>query len=198
MFAASASKPFSRAGWIYELKHDGIRILLVKEDREVRLITQRGLDLAKAFPELVIEAERLPSLVLDGELVVLDEHGKPQFESLRRRAHTNRLPPRRAAPPQGATIFAFDLLMLDAEDLRELPLIKRNAILQNALWNNARIRYLQHVDEEGEALYRSIAEAGLEGMVAKRATAPYTAGRSVYWLKVTTPAFKTSEPKRSR
>jgi len=107
-----------------------------------------------------------------------------------------RLPLRVAGAPDAAAIFAFDLLQLAGEDLRPLPLIKRKAILQKVLWGSVRIRYLQHIDEVGEALYRSIAEAGLEGMVAKRATAPYRAGRSCYWLKVKTPAFKAIEQRR--
>jgi bifunctional non-homologous end joining protein LigD len=196
MFAASAKEPFSRPGWIYELKHDGFRVLVVKQGSEVQLITLHGTDLAKAFPELVVEAELLPNAVLDGELVLVDEHGKPQFESLCRRARMTRLPLRGAGAPDAATIFAFDLLQLAGEDLRPLPLIKRKAILQKVLWGSVGIRYLQHIDEEGEALYRSIAEAGLEGMVAKRATAPYRAGRSGYWLKVKTPAFKEIERRR--
>ena len=196
MLATSAREPFSRSGWIFEIKQDGLRVLVDKTGRDVRLITSKGVDLANAFPEIVAEADRFPDLVMDGELVVLDEHGQPEFESLRRRAEMTRLPPRRAGGQEMATIFAFDLLWQASEDLRALPLIKRKAILQHLLWNRKRIRYLQHIDQEGEALYRSIAEAKLAGMVAKRATAPYRAGRSGYWLKVKTPAFKAIEAKR--
>ena len=196
MLATSVREPFSRSGWIFEIKQDGLRILIDKTGREVRLITRSGVDLASAFPEIVVEAERLPDLVMDGELVILDEQGKHQFESLRRRAEMSMLPSRRAGGQEMATIFAFDLLWQAGEDLRALPLIKRKAILQHLLWNGKRILYLQHIDQEGEALYRSIAEAELAGMVAKRATAPYRAGRSGYWLKVNTPAFKGLDAKR--
>lgn len=95
MLATSAPGPFSRPGWLFEPKYDGFRILARKERGAVRLITRNGFDLAKAFPELVIELETLPDVVMDGELVVLDEHGHPQFDSLRRRARMTRLPPRR-------------------------------------------------------------------------------------------------------
>ena len=175
MLASAAPTAFSRAGWLFEPRYDGFRIMARKEDDTPRLITRNGLDLARAFPELVVELEGLPDLVLDGELVVLNEEGKPQFESLRRWARMTRLPPRRASPHEAAAIFAFDILSLAGEDLRNLPLLERKAMLQRVLRKGVRIRYLQHVEEQGEALYRAIADAELEGIVAKKAmrhTAP--------------------------
>jgi bifunctional non-homologous end joining protein LigD len=195
MLATPAKEPFSKPGWIFELKQDGFRILVDKKGREVRLITRRG-DLTRVFPEIVVEAENLPDVVLDGELVVLDDQSKPHFESLRRRARMTRLPARGAGGEGAAVVFAFDLLWRAGEDLRALPLIKRKAILQHLLWNSVAIRYLQHIDQEGEALYRSIVEANLGGMVAKRATAPYHGGRSDLWLKLKTPAFTALEARR--
>ena len=197
MLATAAPAAFSRAGWLFEPKYDGFRIMARKDGDTPRLITRNGIDLARPFPELVIELEGLPDLVLDGELVVLNEEGKPQFESLRRRARMTRLPPRRAGTArEAAAIFAFDLLSLAGEDLRNLPLLERKAMLQRVLRKGVRIRYLQHVEEQGEALYRAIAEAELEGIVAKKADAPYRAGRTRTWLKVKTPRFKTIEAKR--
>ena len=105
--------------------------------------------------------------------------GEERFESLRRRARMTRLPPRRAGTAhEAAAIFAFDLLSLAGEDLRNLPLLKRKAMLQRVLRKGVRIRYLQHVEEQGEALYRAIAEAELEGIVAKKADAPADAKAS--------------------
>ena len=92
MIASSTAAPFSRAGWLFEAKYDGFRIMPRKEGSAVRLITRNGIDLAGAFPELIGELRELPDVVMDGELVVLDEQGKPQFESLRRRARMTRPP----------------------------------------------------------------------------------------------------------
>ena len=86
MLAMSASRPFDRPGWIFELKYDGFRVLTIRESDAARLLSRRGNDLADCFPEIVACLRELPHMVLDGELVVLDKQGKPDFERLRRRA----------------------------------------------------------------------------------------------------------------
>ena len=168
-----------------------------KQGNVVRLITRNGRDIAGAFPELVKELGTLPDVVLDGELVVVDKQGKPLFEALRRRALMTRRPWTAGVEGQAAAIFCFDVLSVAGEDLRHLPLIERKTTLQRVLKNGARIRYLQHVEEQGEAFFQAIAKAELEGMVAKQADAPYRAGRTRTWLKVKTPLFKAIEAKAS-
>lgn len=197
MLATSTRAPFSRPGWLFEPKYDGYRILAEKQRGAVRLLTRNGIDLSKAFPELVVELEGLPDVVIDGELVALDEKGKPHFDQLRGMAARRRRPPIRAGKAAYVTaIFAFDLLSLSGEDVRALPLIERKAMLKRALKDGHRIRYLQHVEAEGQALYQWIVQSELEGIVAKRADAPYRAGRTSAWLKVKTPAHKAIEAKR--
>jgi bifunctional non-homologous end joining protein LigD len=195
MLATSASKPFSNPGWIFEPKYDGYRIIACKDGRQARLITRNGIDLASYFPEIVHDLVALPDAVIDGELVMLDDQGMPQFHRLRARIARKRRPAHRANPEVPA-VFAFDLLSLRGKDMRALPLLERKAALHNLLEDIHHVRYLQHVREHGEALYRHFELLGLEGVVGKKADAPYKAGRTAVWRKVKTPAFREIEAKR--
>ena len=118
----------------------------------------------------------MSEVILDGELVVLDDQGKPQFESLRRRARMTRRPGGAAA--EAAAIFAFDILLPEGEDTRQLSLLERKVLLQRLLGKGERIRYVQHAEEDGEALYQAIIEAELEGIVAKKGDSRFRAGRT--------------------
>ena len=126
---------------------------------------------------------------------MLDDKGMPLFHRLRARIARKRRPPHRATP-EVAAVFAFDLLSLRDKDLRARPLLERKAFLQSLLEECHHVRYLQHVKEHGEALYRHFKALGLEGIVAKKADAPYKAGRAQVWKNVKTPAFKAIEAKR--
>src|SRR4051812_32961853 len=90
MLAQKAAKPFDRPGWLYELKLDGYRVLAIRDGAGVRLLSRRGNDLAASFPEIMADLIALPEMIADGELVVLDAEGKPQFERLQRRARFRR------------------------------------------------------------------------------------------------------------
>ena len=139
--------------------------------------------------------EGLPEAVIDGELVMLDSQGMPLYNRLRARIARRRRPPRREEPETPA-IFAFDILAVHGQDLREQPLIERKDALKRLLKRTKRIRYLQHVHEHGEALYRHFEDMGLEGVVGKQASAKYKAGPTQTWKKVKTPAFKEIEARR--
>jgi bifunctional non-homologous end joining protein LigD len=198
MLATSASKPFDRAGWVFELKYDGFRALAVRGAGVVRLLSRRGNDLLPCFPEIDECLRELPDIVFDGELVVLDDQGKPQFERLRRRALLKKgARVEQAARLDAAVLFAFDILSLRGKDLRKLPLVKRKEILQDALRRSERVRPVQYIGEQGIRLYEAAASLGLEGIVAKRTDAPYKAGRSSDWLKIRTPAGRHAQTKRS-
>src|SRR6185436_8401630 len=77
------AKPFNDPGWIWELKHDGYRALLIKEGEHASMLTRRGNDLLSLFPEIAADLRKLPDIAIDGELVMLDEKGKPEFHQLR-------------------------------------------------------------------------------------------------------------------
>jgi ATP-dependent DNA ligase len=153
--ATVEGKPFDRPGWIFELKYDGFRVLAIR-DKAVSLLSRRGNDLSPCFPEIVACLLQLPDIILDGELVVLDDHGKPQFERLRRRALLKKSTSvEYAARSEPAVMFAFDILSLRGKDLRKLPLLKRKATVQDALQGSQRVRPVQYVGEQGPRLYEA-------------------------------------------
>ena len=202
MLAELSRQPFSRAGWIFELKYDGYRLLAAKgkDDagqanrrnrrgprRDVRFFFRSGTESTVSFPDLARALRALPfeTLVLDGEVVVLDEEAKPSFERLQQRGRISRpLDAERAAVALPATYYAFDLLGFGGFDLRPLPLLERKRLLRRVLPKAGPLRFADHVEERGEDLYAGVRGLGLEGVMGKKADAPYTTGRSPSWLKM--------------
>ncbi len=179
-------RPFNRTGWIHELKYHGSRILVTHAAGSVQLLSRRGTRYHDVFPEPVAEVACLPALAIDGELVMLDAEGRPQFGELVRRSRMRKaISVQAASRKQPAAIFAFDLLELESEDLRSLPLIERKARLNDVLSGITRIRYVDHV-EDGLGLFAAAEEAGLEGIVSKKAMSPYRRGRTGDWVKIKT------------
>jgi bifunctional non-homologous end joining protein LigD len=190
MLLDAAPRPFSREGWLFELKYDGYRVLVSNDGERVRLVSRNGRDLAPAFPELLEDLQNLPpKTVLDGELVVMDMHGLPRFQQLRRRALLVKPASiEHAARHEPAALFIFDLLMLKGVNYRRYALRARKHRLAPLMRNFKRVLYAEHVEERGIDLYVEAARMELEGIVAKRADAPYVAGRSAGWVKIKTPA----------
>ena len=186
----TSERPFSRPGWVFELKYDGFRMLSAGGAGEARLFYKSGHDATRIFPELVRELAALPlrGLILDGEAVVLDEAGKPNFQRLQRRGlRTRAIDAAHAAAATPATLFVFDLLACEGFDLRPLPLAARKQMLRRVLAageGDGWIRLSEEIQERGEDLYAAVSEMGLEGIVAKRADSPYRAGYSADWLKI--------------
>ncbi len=194
MLATVGGTPFSDPGWLFELKYDGYRVL-ASTDRsaggapraEVALRYRSGRDATATYPDLVRALGSLPyqSLLLDGEVVGLDETGRPTFQLLQQRAQlTRRADIERMAVRQPVTYFAFDLLVFEGRDLRPLPLAERKALLRLLLPPAGPVRFADHVEEQGEELYAAVRARGLEGLIAKRADSPYRAGRSPHWVKL--------------
>ncbi|MGH7672252.1 MAG: DNA ligase D [Gemmatimonadales bacterium] len=187
MLAETREQPFSKAGWLFELKLDGYRVRGAREDGEAKLISRKGHDMTAAFPEIARAVAALPydGLILDGELVVLDDAGRPSFNRLQNRARLSRLPEvKRAAVETPATFYVFDLLAFEGYDARPLPLVQRKAILAKLLPLAGALRYSDHLEAQGEALYEQVVQLGLEGIVAKKADSAYRGGRSAHWLKI--------------
>ncbi len=187
MLAETAQAPFSRKDWLFEPKLDGYRVLAARTRAGPRLVTRNGNDCSAAFPEIVRACAALPfdRLVLDGEVVALDDTGRPSFQLLQGRARLSRpIDIRQAAVNSPVTYYAFDLLSFEDFDLRSLPLSGRKAALRRVLPPVGALRYLEHVEDEGEALYQETERLGLEGIVAKKAASPYKGGRSSAWLKI--------------
>ena len=187
MLAETREEPFTRPGWVFEVKLDGYRMRVVREDGRARLITRNGNDYTAAFPELARAITALPydGLIMDGELVILDDAGRPSFQRLQNRARVSRVPDiRHASVENPGTIYVFDLIALEGFDLRPLPLVKRKALLEKLLPAAGPLRYSPHFEKDGEALYDQAVGLGLEGIVAKQADSPYKSGRSEKWLKI--------------
>ncbi|HEY4959600.1 MAG TPA: DNA ligase D [Terriglobales bacterium] len=177
--ALSASNPPRIAGWLHELKLDGYRIQVRKDGTRVRLLTRTGLDWTHRMRPIAQQLKDIPaeSAILDGEVVVLSENGTSSFAGLQ------------AAFQEGArkplTYFAFDLLHLNGHNLRGLPLIDRKAILAQVVRDvDGVLRYSEHLESDGEVIFRKACELHAEGIVSKRAASPYHSGRGGDWLKL--------------
>jgi bifunctional non-homologous end joining protein LigD len=187
MLAESHNEAFTRPDWIFELKLDGYRLIAGKQHGEARLLTRNGNDYTDVFPEIARSIKALPveDVVLDGEVVVLDEQGIPRFSRLQQRGRlSSPFDIKRAAVEFPATYYAFDLLALDGFDLRSLPLVTRKEFLKETIPKLGPVRVLDHITREGEAFLEQVAKLGLEGIIAKKADAPYRGGRTEKWLKI--------------
>ena len=167
--------PFTRDGWLFELKHDGFRAPARTGRTGVQLLSRSGRSMmADPFPEIVAGLAHLPDgLVLDGELVVPSADGRSDFEELRRRNLLQR--PRvmaEAAAMSPAVLIIFDLLEVVGEDLRALPLLDRSRGAGRARSAGTAAALIQHVETHGEALFHAIAAQDVEGIVASAYTRP--------------------------
>jgi len=187
MLAEAQEEPFSRDGWIFEIKYDGYRLLGGQSEGRGCVISRNGNDLTPTFPELERALRGLPwkGLVIDGEAVVHDEHGLPSFQRLQKRGRLQRKTDVvRASIEAPVTLYAFDLLSVEGFDLRSLPLVVRKEFLRMVLPSTGPIRYSDHIETEGRAMFEHATRMRLEGVVAKDADSPYVSGRSAKWLKI--------------
>lgn len=187
MLAETADEGFSKDGWLFELKLDGYRLVANHRGGEARLFTRSGADYTAVFPEIARAVKALPleNAILDGEVVVLDPKGVPSFSLLQRRGRLGKaIEIRRAAIELPATFFGFDFLAFEDFDLRPLPLVERKRLLKKILPPLGPLRYLDHIERDGAPFLAQVTQMGLEGIIAKKADAPYRAGRTQSWLKI--------------
>jgi bifunctional non-homologous end joining protein LigD len=162
-----------------------VRALVLRERGRVRLWSRRGREATAEYPEVAAALARLPGgdLAVDGEIVALDDQGRPSFHRLARRMHRARgIAAAAAATP--ATLYMYDCLALGGRDLRALPLLARKALLRELAPGRDTVRYGDHVEGDGQAFLEAACAQGLEGVVAKRADAPYRGGRRLEWRKI--------------
>jgi bifunctional non-homologous end joining protein LigD len=176
MKAVLTEERFSDAGWIYERKLDGIRCIASKGGGRVRLTSRNGLSLDARFPEVAarLAADPADGFVVDGEVVAF-AGSQTSFAALQQRDDG-----RRARP----LLYLFDILHLAGMDTTALPQRARKALLRDALAWMDPVRYTAHRNRDGADLYREACGKGWEGLIAKRADAPYVHGRSRDWLKM--------------
>jgi bifunctional non-homologous end joining protein LigD len=174
MLAVLTEERFSDPAWVYERKLDGIRCLAIKGERDVRLLSRNNLTQNAQFPEIAaaLEADPARQLVLDGEIVAFSG-GRTSFEFLQQRNERH----------VSVVLYAFDLIHLAGHDTTALPLHARRQLLRAAVTFRAPLRLTPSRKRDGERLYAEACRKGWEGLIAKRADAPYTHGRSRDWLK---------------
>jgi bifunctional non-homologous end joining protein LigD len=166
------------SGWLHEVKYDGYRALIAVGGGKAKVFTRSGLDWTAKFPEIAAAAAALEvgSALIDGEICALDAAGRPDFSTLRTAIKDN--------GSTGLTCFAFDLLNLDGADLTALPNVTRKDRLRGIIPDDSALRYADHILGSGEKLFAAMCDGGYEGIIAKRADAPYLGRRTQAWLKV--------------
>jgi bifunctional non-homologous end joining protein LigD len=188
MLATSADHPFTREGWLFELKYDGIRAFVSVAGDQVRISGRRGNDETGHYPEAqaIRAGIHARQAIVDGELVVLNAEGKPSFERMQQRMNVTRdVDVRRVAAEHPVTFIAFDLLELDGRDLLSTELRIRKKTLRETIVDSPNILFAAHVERDGKSLFDVARDSGIEGIVAKRADSLYRPGiRSPDWIKI--------------
>ncbi|WP_442868731.1 ATP-dependent DNA ligase [Bradyrhizobium sp. CCBAU 21360] len=175
---ATASKQVPNGpDWIHEVKHDGYRMLVIREDERVRLLSRNGTDWTKRYRWIAEAAlkNRQKRFVIDGEAVILGVDGVSDFNALHSRKHDHEV-----------QLYAFDILAMGGDDLRGLPLHLRKASLERLLARRPDEITLAPFErgEIGPDLFRAACRMGLEGLVSKHRDRPYRGGRQKHWIKV--------------
>jgi bifunctional non-homologous end joining protein LigD len=185
MLATLIDKPFSDPGWLFEIKWDGARTLAWVEDGEVRLRSRAGNEVTHQYPELASLPQHLnvKQALLDGEIVVLDENGRSEFERMQQRMNVQRPSPDLLVR-YPVTYFLFDLLYCDGFDLREVPVLARKNFLRRILDPRREFRFSDHQLEKGKELFELARQQDLEGIVGKRVDSFYSSTRSPSWVKL--------------
>jgi len=187
MLAESIEKPFNDSDWLFEIKWDGYRAVTFIENGKARLVSRNQNDLTPRYPELqnLPQFLKAKSAILDGEVVALDEQGRASFSLMQQRTGF-RPGGRRAAEKADVPVlyYAFDLLYLDGYDWRRMPLEERKHKLKAVVESGDSLRYSDHYEKNGNALFDMAKEKGLEGILAKRRASFYEERRSREWLKI--------------
>jgi bifunctional non-homologous end joining protein LigD len=183
--ATLTDKPFSGPDWLFEIKWDGIRTLAWVRDGESRMWSRSNREITGEYPELANLARSVQAREawLDGEIVVLDETGRSDFQKIQMRFSVQK-PSAQLIAQAPAVYYIFDVLYFDGYDLRRAPLFVRKNLLRQILREDARVRFSDHVIEQGRQLYDLAVQKKLEGLVAKRIASAYPEGRTQAWLKI--------------
>jgi bifunctional non-homologous end joining protein LigD len=187
MLAESIPQPFDSPEWLFEIKWDGYRAVAFLESGKVRLVSRNQNDLTARYPELKDMAGfvKAKTAILDGEVVAVDQQGKPSFSLMQQR--TGFRPGAKRAPTNPdvpVLYYAFDLIYADGEDWRKVSLEERKRKLVSLITPGDSLRFSDHYEEHGKGLFEIAREKGLEGIVAKRRGSCYEERRSREWLKI--------------
>ncbi len=187
MLATSVDKPFDGPDWLFEIKWDGYRAIAFIENGQLRLVSRNQNELTPRFPELkdLPKSIKAKTAILDGEVVALDAEGRASFSLMQQRTgfrpHGRRGTVNADVP---VLYYAFDLLYLDGYDWRRMPLRQRKEKLAALLVTGDSLRYSDHYENQGKALFEMARTKGLEGILAKKRDSIYQERRSTDWLKI--------------
>ncbi|WP_195536358.1 ATP-dependent DNA ligase [Bacillus paralicheniformis] len=177
MLLDSAKEPFDDENYITELKFDGIRIILSNQDGKIKLYTRHNNEVTNKFPEL-LDIEIPEGTVLDGEIIVTNSNGIPDFESVMERFQSSK-------SSHQIVYCVFDVIRLNETSIASNPLIKRKEFLRSLNLNHPNIFVIEGVQGKGKAYFEMAKEKNLEGIVLKKANSPYEINkRSENWIKV--------------
>lgn len=177
MLATAHKEIFNKPGWIYELKWDGYRMIANIRNGKVSVHSRNGISYNSKFPNLVKDLETIQhDVILDGEVVVLDKNGVPLFQELQNYDSSTK---------GSLRFYVFDMLFLNGHSMLDLPLLERKSLIPEVLEETVLSVYCDHVEGMGTAFFDKAVEAGMEGVIAKKADSVYTPGyRSEKWLKI--------------
>ena len=190
MLAKPAEKPFDSDKWLFELKYDGVRVLAIRDAGTIQLFARSGTDITNRYPEVVLALKAHPfdRFAIDGEIVAVNDHGRPDFQLLQTRMHVNdKRQIARLSYAVPVCYFVFDILAFDRYDARTLPLERRKQLLSELIMGDGPVRYCDHVLARGTDFYQAVADHQLEGMIAKLRGSPYRGARNGDWLKIKCP-----------
>ena len=177
MLATRTNGVFSKPGWIYELKWDGYRMLANIHQGKVNIYSRNGISYNLKFRAICQELQKIPhDAILDGEVVVVNPEGIPEFQKLQNYKEDTEGELR---------YYVFDLLYLNGHDITHLPLTERKSLIENVIEGLAQVFYCDHLESMGNTFYDQAVAAGMEGIIAKKADSTYTPGiRTESWLKI--------------
>ena len=186
MLATGGGTPFDDDGWLFEVKWDGVRTLAYIDGDNLKLVSRRKRDVTEQYGELSNLPTQLSGRngLVDGEIVALDDDGRPSFERIQQR-FTLKRPSKQAMERYPVEFLAFDLLWLDGESLMDRPIEERRALLERHLVPGKRIQISPQIAGKGTAFFDAAKAKGLEGIVAKRKGSTYKPGqRTKDWVKI--------------
>ncbi|MGB5943395.1 MAG: DNA ligase D [Leeuwenhoekiella sp.] len=177
MLATATKKIFNDPDWVYELKWDGYRVLAHITDGKVNLHSRNGIKYNEKFARLRQDMEGIEhNTILDGEVVIVDENGLPQFQALQNYS---------SEMPGTLRYYVFDMLHLNGHDMLDLKLLDRKSLIPDVIDGCESTLFCDHIEGMGAALYKKAVDAGMEGVIAKHKESTYSPGyRSEKWLKI--------------
>jgi bifunctional non-homologous end joining protein LigD len=177
MLATAVDKPFSDKDWLFELKLDGYRAIADLRGKGLLLYSRNGLSLSAKYPSIAGALRKIKAqVVMDGEIVLLNENNKPDFQKLQNYRSNGHHP---------LVYYVFDLLYIGDESLLNLPLVERKKLLKKLVKRSGTIRYSDHIEENGLDFFKTVKADDLEGVIAKKKDSLYTPGiRTREWLKI--------------